>query len=73
MCVCPVFSSRGYGGQEVERRHPEEHGDGPGGGDAEPDRPSGQPRVHRGQHEQLRLRGQVSNSFLAILPPIGKV
>ncbi|KAF3856820.1 hypothetical protein F7725_017543 [Dissostichus mawsoni] len=34
----------GYRGKEVEGRHPEEHGDGSGCGDAEPDSPTGQPR-----------------------------
>ena len=43
------------GQPEVEGGHPEEHGDGPGGGDAQQDAAPGQPRVHRGQHEQLRL------------------
>lgn len=56
-----VFPHSGYGWQEVEGGHPEEHGDRSGCRDAQSDHSSGQPRVHRGQHEQLRLRGQVSN------------
>lgn len=57
----PLLASLPRRGQpEAEGGHPEEHRDGPGGGDAQPDTAPGQPRVHRGQHEQLRLRGQVS-------------
>ena len=36
----------GRGQPEVEGGHPEEHGDWPGCGDAQPDPAPGQPRVH---------------------------
>lgn len=49
----------GLGGQEAET-DPAQHRDGFGRGDAQSNGAPGQPRVHRGQHEQLRLRGQVS-------------
>jgi len=64
LSVC-VFPCSGYRRQEVEGRHPEEHGDRSGGGDAQSDRPSGQPRIHRGQHEQLWLRREVSKTNTA--------
>lgn len=46
---------------ETERSHPEEHRNWPGCGNAQQDRPPSQPRVHRGQHEQLWIRGKVSH------------
>lgn len=47
--------------KEAAQHCPEEHRDGPGRRDAKPNDPTGQPRIHWRQHEQLQLWGKVSN------------
>lgn len=66
-CVCFLSCCRRRGGSQA-KGHSAKHRDGAGRGDAQPHCAPGQPRVHWGQHEQLRLRGKVSPlSNLALL------
>lgn len=54
------------------KEHSEEYRDRSGRRDAQSYGPAGEPRVHRGQHEQLWLRGKVSiiNQCTFIVPTV---